>query len=69
MTAFAPAEIVRCPSCGQLVRRLRFASIHFSDGLFPPAFQKLARGEVVCPRCGEGVKAHELAAIARLDVL
>ncbi|KPV39985.1 hypothetical protein AN478_07310 [Thiohalorhabdus denitrificans] len=67
MTSFARPEIVRCPSCGRPVRRLRFASINVSGGLFPPAFRKLARGEVSCPRCGAAVDAHTLTPIARLD--
>lgn len=67
MTAFAAPDIVCCPFCKQLARRLRFASINWSGGMFPPVFQKLARGEVVCPRCSEAVDARCLTAITRLD--
>jgi hypothetical protein len=67
MTSFAAPEVVRCPECGALAQRLRFASINLSGGRFPPTFQSLARGEVVCPRCKAMLDAKTLTPIARLD--
>ena len=67
MTSFAPPEIVRCPACNGLDRRLGFATINMSDDLFPPEFQAIARGEVHCPHCAAAVDASALRVIARLD--
>lgn len=67
MTSFASPEVVRCPACNALVKRMRLASVNFSDGLFPPAFQAMARGHVSCPCCGADVEAKSLKVIARLD--
>ena len=67
MTSFAPPEIVRCPACNSLAKRLNFASINLSGGLFPATFQAIARGDVCCPHCGAELDATSLTAIARLD--
>jgi uncharacterized protein YbaR (Trm112 family) len=67
MTSFASPEIVRCPVCKTIVKRLRFASINLSGGLFSNSFQDIAKGEVVCPACKHEVSANELTTIAVLD--
>ncbi len=67
MISFAPPEVVRCPACNVLVKRLSFATINLSGELFPPAFQAIARGDVLCPQCGTDIDAKVLKAIARLD--
>jgi hypothetical protein len=67
MTSFADPEIVRCPSCQALAQRLRFASVNLSGGLFPPAFQAIAKGEVACPHCNADIDANELTPVVTLD--
>ncbi|MCU7796500.1 MAG: hypothetical protein KZQ75_05165 [Candidatus Thiodiazotropha sp. (ex Myrtea spinifera)] len=67
MTSFASPEIVKCPLCSAVVKRLRFASINLSGGLFPTSYQDIARGEVVCPACKNDVSANGLTLIAVLD--
>ncbi|MES9971409.1 MAG: hypothetical protein ABW092_15355 [Candidatus Thiodiazotropha sp.] len=67
MTSFANPEIVKCPLCNAVIKRLRFASINLSEGLFPASYQDIARGEVVCPACENDVNANELTPIAVLD--
>ena len=67
MTRFAPPLIVRCPACDDLVTKQRFASINTSLYLFPPEFQAIAKGDLLCPHCKAVVETNELAPIEVLD--
>jgi len=68
MTRFATPVIVRCPACDGLVKKQRFASINLSrDYLFPPGFQAIAQGDLICPHCKAEVDTDGLIPIVRLD--
>ena len=67
MTRFAADQVVRCPDCNKLVLRQQFASFFFTESFFPPSFQAIAQGDVICPHCKSAVDAHSLSMITRLD--
>lgn len=63
MTSFAPPAVVKCPKCGKYALKHIFRSINFSNDLFPPFLQAIARGDTKCPYCMNSIDANSLQEI------
>ena len=63
MTSFAPPAVVMCPKCKKFALKHRFRSINFSNDLFSPFLQTIARGDTECPYCMNPIDSNSLQEI------